>query len=180
MKRVWQIPGIAGGLLVASRVVHAHCPLCTAAVGAGILGAQYLGLGDGVVGLFTGGFGLVTGLWVGNKLKTRFIPFQSILLAVASWVLTVIPLSGLSDQTFFVPLLWFGEAGSFFNSVHFVSKFLIGSVLGGVVTVLALQLHAGIKQWRGGVLFPFQGVVLPLAALLFAGGILFVLWGGGG
>ncbi len=179
MKRWLGVPVTLTGLLSFSGLVHAHCPLCTAAIGGAVLGAEYFGLGAGIAGLFVGAFAISTGLWLAGKIKTQYFPFQTPLLVLASFLLTVIPLQYLSSQTFFFPALWFGTSGSAFNQVYFLNKLLVGSVLGAVLSLLALRLHRLLKAWKGRVFFPFQGVVLTLAVLLVSSGILFVAWNGG-
>lgn len=171
--------GVIGGIMGSASLVHAHCPLCTAAVGAGILGAQFFGLGEGIIGLFVGAFAVSTGLWIAKKIKHSIIPLQTPIIILLSWILTIIPLQGLSTQTLYVPILLGGEPGTLFNQVLFLNKIFIGSILGGIVSLLAWEFHHRLKTHHGKVLFPFQGVALTLLALLVASGILFITWRGG-
>ncbi|MFH0714879.1 MAG: hypothetical protein V1847_03815 [Candidatus Diapherotrites archaeon] len=179
MKRWLGIPAALAGILSFSSIAHAHCPLCTAAVGGAVIGAEYLGLGAGIVGLFVGAFAISTGIWIGRKIKTRYIPFQLPLIVLASFLLTVIPLLGVSPQTLYIPVLWFGQAGTAFNKVYFTPKLLLGSAIGALLTLFALKLHTFLKKWKGRVLFPFQGIAFTLAILLMASGVLYIAWAGG-
>ena len=157
--------GIAG--LLALPAVHAHCPLCTAAVGAAAVTANYLGLDPSIIGIFIGAFGISTGLWIGLKIK-RYIPLQTQLIVLGSFFLTVIPLLGLIPETAYMPVLVTGSPGSILNRVYWVNKLLIGSIIGGLASLLAFWLHTKIKSVRGKVLFPFQGITITITALLIA------------
>lgn len=185
MKRFWRLPivfaGIGAGLLGSARIAYAHCPLCVTAVGAGILGAKSFGLGDGIVGLFVGAFAIATGIWIAKKTKARFnvIPLQTPLIVTLSWLVTVIPMLGLSNQMLYLPVFLLGPAGSLFNQVHFLSKFFLGSIIGGIVSIAALRAHYSVKAWHGKTLFPFQGIALTVLSLVIASGVLFMAWGGG-
>lgn len=178
MKRLLVWPAVLAGVIGGTRLVHAHCPLCTAAVGAGVLGARYFGLGDSIVGLFVGAFGIATGLWLASKIKQRYIPFQTALIAAGSTALTVLPLMALSDQLLYIPPLLLGT-NTWLSQALFVNKFLVGSIIGAIVSGLAWQFHLYIKKLKGRVLFPFQGIAFTIAALLVSSGFLFLFWGGG-
>lgn len=147
--------------------VHAHCPLCTAAVGTALVSAEYFGFGSGIVGIFAGAFAVSTGLWVSKKIKKQFIPLQSTAIVLASFFLTIIPLLYLSSSTIYLPLLLFGESGTAFNKIYFVSTFLLSSIFGAFLSFLALLVRNFIKKFNGKVLFPFQGIALTLLFLFF-------------
>ncbi|MBI3033661.1 hypothetical protein HYY72_00695 [Candidatus Woesearchaeota archaeon] len=157
--------GIAG--LLALPAVHAHCPLCTAAVGTAAVTANYLGLDPSIIGIFIGAFGISTGLWIGLKLK-RFIPMQAPLIVIGSFALTVLPLLALIPETAYIPVLVAGSPGSTLNRVYWMNKLLLGSIIGGVASLLGFWIHTRIKSIRGKVLFPFQGVAITVAILLSA------------
>ncbi|HLC60689.1 MAG TPA: hypothetical protein VJJ52_04625 [Candidatus Nanoarchaeia archaeon] len=149
-------------------LAHAHCPLCTVAVGAAAISAKYYGVDVSIIGLLIGAFGISTGLWIGLKVK-KYFKFQLPLIVLASFLLTVIPLIYLSDEYIYAPILWFGAAGSLLNKVYWINKILFGSLIGGVVAVLAYLLHAYVKKIRGKVLFPYQGVAFTVLSLAIAG-----------
>ncbi|MBI5391895.1 hypothetical protein HZB00_02740 [Candidatus Woesearchaeota archaeon] len=156
---------------------HAHCPLCTAAVGAAAIGAQYYGVDTSIIGIFIGGFAISTGLWVALKLvKKQYVRFQTAWIALLSFVLTVIPLVySVASDAFYVPVFLFGEPGSLFNKVYWLNKLLLGSVVGSIATLLSFWIHTTLKSIRGKVLFPYQGVVLTLTVLALAAGGMYVL-----
>ncbi|MBI1936475.1 hypothetical protein HYS31_08665 [Candidatus Woesearchaeota archaeon] len=154
---------------------YAHCPLCTAAVGAAAVSAKYYGMDVTIIGLLIGAFGVSTGLWIGLKLK-KFFRFQLPLIVAASFLLTVIPLMYIDKSTVYLPLLFFGLAGSLLNKVYWLNKILFGSIIGGIVTTLAYASHTAIKKVNGKVLFPFQGIALTLAFLLASGTVLYLTY----
>lgn len=161
-------------LFAASSIsAHAHCPLCTAAVGTAAVSAKYLGVDTTVIGLLIGAFGVSTGLMLALRLKNYF-KFQFSAIVVASFLLTVVPLMYISDESIYFPALLFGASGSALNKVYWVNKILLGSVIGGIASLLAYIVHVNVKRTRGKVLFPFQGIVFTMASLLVFGMGLFL------
>src|SRR3989344_6151701 len=79
-------------LSAAAPIAYAHCPLCTAAVGAAAVSAKYYGMDISIIGLMIGAFGISTGLWFGLKLKKQFFKFQLPVIVLLSFLLTVLPL----------------------------------------------------------------------------------------
>ena len=152
--------------------VYAHCPICTLAVGAAAVSAKYYGLDVSIIGMLIGAFGISTGLWIGLKIK-KYFKFQFPLIVAASFLLTVIPLLAISNDTIYFPLLFFGPSGSVLNKVYWIDKLLFGSIIGGLVTLLAYLTHIYIKKQNGKVLFPFQGVIVTLFFLAVSGLILY-------
>ena len=59
-------------LLIIPQLVYAHCPLCTGAVGAAAVTANYYGLDNSIIGIFIGAFAISTGLWFGLKVKKKY------------------------------------------------------------------------------------------------------------
>ncbi|MBI4020417.1 MAG: hypothetical protein HY367_03730, partial [Candidatus Aenigmarchaeota archaeon] len=122
MDRKILLMALVPALLLLAPSVHAHCPLCTAGVGAAAVTAKYYGLGENVIGLFIGAFAISTGLWVGRKIRKQYVRFQLPLIVLASFLLTVIPLMPVSTETAYVPLLFAGPAGSLLNRVYWANK----------------------------------------------------------
>lgn len=165
-------------LLLPSLSVHAHCPICTAAVGAAAVSAKYYGLDASVIGLLIGAFGISTGLWIGLKIKKYYFKFQFPLIVLASFLLTVVPLLFVSSESIYLPLLLFGQSGSLLNKVYWINKILFGSIIGGLIALAAFFVHVYIKKMNGNVLFPFQGIIITLAFLLISGLALHFTFGG--
>lgn len=157
--------------------VYAHCPLCTAAVGAAAVSAKYYGMDTTIIGLLIGAFGVSTGLWIGLKVK-RYFKFQLPVIILASFLLTIIPLLYISSDNIYLPLLLFGKSGSFLNKVYWVNKLLFGGIIGGLATLFAYLTHVYIKKFNGKVLFPFQGVIVTLVFLFASGLSLYLTFAG--
>ncbi len=156
--------------------VSAHCPLCTVAVGAAAVSAKYYGLDVSIIGLLIGAFGISTGLWIGLKIK-KYFKLQFPIIVLASFLLTVVPLLYISNDAIYFPLLLFGKAGSILNKVYWVNKVLLGSIIGGLVTLFAYYSHIYIKKINGKILFPFQGIALTLAFLFVSGLSMYFIFG---
>ena len=170
MRKLVALIGSLFGLLP---VVSAHCPLCTGAVILAATSAKYYGLDNSIVGLFVGAFAISLGLWIGNRLKTKYFRFQTTAIVLASFILTVGPLIFTKNDKLLLPLFLFGEAGSIFHRVYFVDKLILGSIIGGILCLITYGLHLHIKKVRGRVLFPFQGLVFTLVSLVIAGAALY-------
>lgn len=165
---------IAAFLMVfAALPVHAHCPLCTAAVGASAVTAKYFGVETSIIGVLIGAFGISSGLWIALNLK-KYVKFQTALIVMGSFLLTVLPLTAAMPDSAYFPVLIAGSPGTLLNKVYWVNEMLIGSMLGAIAALTAFALHMYIKKSRGKVLFPFQGVVLTIAAILVMAIMLYI------
>ena len=165
-------------LIISIPFAYAHCPLCTAAVGAAAISAKYYGLDVSIIGLLIGAFGVSTGLWIGLKIKKDYLKYQLPIIVLASFLLTVIPLLYVDKDMIYLPLLVLGPAGSALNKVYWVNKMLFGSVIGALITLVAFFVHDYIKKLNGKVLFPFQGVVITLVFLVASGVSLYFTFAG--
>lgn len=146
-------------LLGSAPKVYAHCPLCAGAVVAGAAGAKYLGLDLTIVGLFAGAAGISIGLWMNRLVKKKYFKGQQAAMVLGSFVLTIVPTMPFVPDEIYMPLL---------GNVYFVNRLLLGSIIGGAVTLLAFSLSNKIKAARGKVLFPFQAIVITLLGLAIA------------
>lgn len=165
-KRVIAIFG-AIFLVALPKAALAHCPLCTAGAGIAAVAAIYLGVNPPTVGLFIGAFAVALGLWVGRLIKRSFFPHQSKAIAAFSWVTTVIPLARLIPDYSSLYLTLGGDYGSLLNRTYVFNRFTMGSVLGGLLVLLAPTLSRALTRVRGKI-FPFQGVVMTIATLVVA------------
>jgi len=164
-------------LIILPQLVLAHCPLCTAAAGAGIGIARWAGVDDSIVGLFLGAFIVSLGLWFNNLLKKRKvnIPLQKILLIFASFLLTIIPLylAGIIKNFAIVKslpelsLLGFGVFG--------IDKLLFGTIIGVVFVGFSFSLSDYIKKVNGKVLFPYQGILFMIITLFIMSEIFWLI-----
>ena len=136
-----------------SAPASAHCPLCTAATGAGILIAEKYGVDDAIIGLWVGAFIVSTALWFDRVLKKKYdFPGQSAIISAVSLALTVVP---------------FYFAGMFGNPVKVLGmdRLLFGIFFGSALTFAGTELSIWIKNTRGKVLFSDQTIVLVTGVL---------------
>ncbi len=156
--------------------VDAHCPLCTFGAIAIAGGAAWLGISNGVIGLFIGAFAVSMGWWVSNMIKKKYIPYQLWVLVISSYLLTILPilsLIGNSTYPFYVSIT--GDYGSWLNRTYLVNLFLLASILGGLIVLISPRLSRKISKIRIGITFPFQGMIITFLLLLLTAGI--IQWG---
>ena len=154
------------------KIANAHCPLCTmgAAVAAG--GAAYLGVKNIIIGLFIGAFAASMGFWVAKLIKKKYIPFQTAIIVIVSFLTTVLPIMPLMKGVKPLYISIIGDYGSLLNRTYVYNLFLIGSVLGSVIVFAAPFISGMITKARDGKTIPFQGTTLTLSILLIIGVIL--------
>ena len=157
-------------LFAIPKLVHAHCPLCSAAIGGAAVAASYYGIDPSIIGLFVGGFALSTGYWVANWVKKQYIPHQKKLIILSSLALTIIPVVPIVPDAFYLPL----RLGEFIR-VLWLNKILVGSILGIIISAVTFAASNKIKHIRGKSLFPYQGVILPLLMLVLTGALLYII-----
>src|SRR3989344_9503518 len=87
------LPALMLSLMLVTKGVSAHCPLCTLGAGAAAAGAVWLGVSKVVIGLFIGAFAMSMGMWFSKIPKKKYIPFQKTLIILAIFLTTVLPLS---------------------------------------------------------------------------------------
>jgi len=136
-----------------SAPASAHCPLCTAATGAGIAIAESYGVDDAIIGLWVGAFIVSTALWFDRVLKKKYnFPGQSAIISAASLALTVVP---------------FYFAGMFGNPVMIlgIDRLLFGMLFGSVLTFAGTELSIWIKNTRGKVFISYQTIILVTCIL---------------
>lgn len=170
------IASVIGSGIALAQPALAHCPLCTVGAAAAAAGAAYFGVSDGAIGVFIGAFGASMGYWISRVVKRKynrsFFPLQTPAFILGSFLLTVIPILPIFKGFVPLPLLLFGEYGSFFNRTYLLNTFFIGSVIGAVITSLTPWLSSKITLLRKGKFVPFQGIILTFV-LLLAAGVLF-------
>lgn len=155
---------------LAMRYLHAICPLCTVAIGAGVGFSRWFGVPDSIAGIWIGGFLMALSLWAIMALrKTRYIFFgYQLIVPVAIYASTLVP-------------LWF--YGFFANSGYCLGldSFMLAIMLGSVSFIIGIVLHCWLKLYHNNrSFFPFQKVVIPLVVLLIISIIVYlVIYKGG-
>ncbi|MBI4163389.1 MAG: hypothetical protein HY512_00885 [Candidatus Aenigmarchaeota archaeon] len=137
--------------------VMAHCPLCTAAVGSGLVVARSMGIDDSIVGIWIGAFIISTALWLNKFLSKRFriIPFQKTIIIVAFFLLTVVP-------------FYFSNLITFEYTLFGFDRLLFGTVAGCILTLLSFGLSSKMRNEKNKVIIPFQTIVVTIAILIIS------------
>lgn len=151
----------------------AHCPLCT--VGAGVLAgvAAYLGVSLGAIGLLIGAFAMALGVWLAKWPLKKYIPYQKEFIAAGIFLATVWPLMPLLSQLEPVYLDLAGAYGGWWHNTYVWDPFLIGSMVGMILFLVASAVNGKIKKVLNRQ-FPYQGVVITWL-LLLVGALIFQL-----
>ena len=153
---------IAAFLGAGQLAAYAHCPLCTAAVGTGLLVTRLYGVDDTVVGVWIGAFIVSTALWFGRLIERRYrrLPLHDFTLIASGLALTLLP--------FYFTGLITPE-----NRLFGVNKLLLGMLVGCFIAYSGIFISGKIKEKKGRVLFPFQTIAITLASLIL---VSFVFW----
>jgi len=171
--------------------VKAHCPICTAAVGSGLVATRFLGVDDAISGLWIGAFIISTALWLDKLARKKFkpLPFQTLFIAILSLAATIIPFhyAGVLDITTLGSFSLQGKAIDLVNvnstascelpqnSLIFgIDRLLFGILLGFAIAWLVMFLSSKLIEKKG-LLFPFQTIVLTVLSLIITSLILWLL-----
>lgn len=152
------------GILLIPKFVLAHCPLCTVGAGFLALGAAWLGINPMSIGVFIGAFSVALGFWIGRILPQK-VPYQTWMLAVISFLTTILPLMALLPTYSSIYISWGGEYGSLLNRTYAANSFLLGSVLGSILLLTSPSISKAVRKVYK---FPFQGIVITFFLLLVA------------
>lgn len=144
------------------------CPICSVGVVVSLGLSRWLKVDDSITGLWTGALLLVltywTVVWIYKKREKKPIIAYPITL-IAYWLLTFLPLyaTGVISNT---------NCLKFFG----INRLVFGSILGIVLTLLALWLENTIRKPQGGkALFHYQKIIIPLGILLITSFVLNIL-----
>lgn len=143
----------------------AHCPLCSAATGLAAVVAASLGISTGPVGVFAGAFAFATGLWLAPLIRRQFIPHQTIVLAIASFLLTILPVLPLMGDYSSISVFLAGDYGSLLNRTYLVNRFIAGAILGAITIFVTPTVSRTISRLNHNKTLPYQGIVLTLILL---------------
>jgi len=147
------------------QAVKAHCPLCTVGAGAAAAGAIWLGVSKVGIGLFIGGFAMSLGIWISKIPKKRYVPFQRTLIISVIVLTTILPLLPIFSAIGPLYLPFIGGYGK----TYAIDYSLMSSFLGAIITFISPGISRQIIKMRDGKIFPFQGTLITLFSLIFAG-----------
>ena len=143
-------------------VVKAHCPLCTAGAIAVGIGAYKLGISTEAVGIGIGAFAVALGLWIARIIPKKYIPFQKEVIVVVSFVSTILPVIPFMKSAFPVYISFLGDYGTTIA----INRFLIGSIIGGLLVIIAPLVSRNLSRLANGKRIPFQGMIITILLLL--------------
>ncbi len=153
-KKSFFLIGILFSLLLTPSLVRAHCPLCTAAVGTGLITARAFGVDDSLVGVWIGAFIISTALWLNKFLvkRNKTFPFQKPVIIVVFFLITILP-------------LYFSNLINFQLMFLGIDRLLFGTVLGCFLTLFSFHLSSKIRNSEKRPVIPFQSIILTVAIL---------------
>lgn len=166
MKNKKKILLLALPALLLPQAALAHCPLCTIGAGGLAVFAAWLGVNTITIGLFIGAFALALGLWIGRLIPKKYIPHQTKALAALSFLTIALPLLPMMQDYTSIYVSLGGEYGSLFNRTYLINRFLLGSLIGAGLLLLAPFISKKLVLLRKGRLLPFQGIGITIFLLL--------------
>ena len=143
-------------LLPAKALANPACVVCTVAIGASLELARKLGISDNIVGLWAGAMTALLGCWAilwFDRKNWHFAgrDFWLMFLSI-----------GMIGFVYFGQLVYTPRIIGFL----YIDAFLLSALTGAAVYILTEKLYALMKAKNGGhAHFPFEKVVLPVAAL---------------
>jgi hypothetical protein len=170
MKKIFKISAVLavpGAYLLAPSTVLAVCPVCTAAVVAGLGLSRWLGVDDTVSGIWIGGVILSSSLWFFDWLGKKYPRIKT----RAYQILTVV----ITYALVFVPLAWTDIIGHPFNKIWGIDKLVVGAILGTAAFLLGIWADKKVREKKGKQLFNYQRVVFPVALLIISSIALWII-----
>lgn len=151
---------LLGVLYVLPVYANPACAVCTVGVIAGLEIARKLGVDDGVIAVWAGALLALIGYWtiLWFEKKGWNFSFRNSILMLAS--LSMIGGVYIQDLVYTPrPIL-----------IFYMDSFLFCAILGALVLIYSSKLYQWMKAKNGGhAHFPFEKVVLPIAALALTG-----------
>lgn len=159
-------------LLFIPFVAFAHCPLCT--VGAAAVGgiALALGVSSLVIGVFLGGAFFSMGWWFGNLASLRYGKRLFLPILIGTFLLSVIPLIPLFPEVVPLYISMWGAYGSLLHQTYVINLFVVGSLVGLGVVLIAPFVSSFITKQAKRQLVPYQGVIVTMVLLVITSLIL--------
>ncbi len=156
------------GFATSTSEVHAVCPVCTIAVGAGLGLSRYLGIDDSISGLWIGGLTLSMSFWLINWLKNKFklqgVKYN-VLIIIGMYVLVLLP-------------LWYSKIiGIPYNNILGIDKVIFGTTVGSIAFFGGVWTDKKARKIAGRQFFQFQKVVFPISFLVIASLLIYYFGG---
>ncbi len=140
---------------------YAVCPVCTAAVGAGLGLSSYFGIDELIMSLWIGGVILSMSISIANTIKNKTKIESSLIATLIS--------STIFYTLLFVTLDALDIIGDVLNRFWGMDKIVLGTIVGSVVFAIGATVHFYIKKRNNDKsLFPFQKVIIPVSFLWLA------------
>jgi len=146
--------------------VHAVCPICTIAVGAGLGISRWIGIDDSITGIWIGGLILSSGLWLADWISKRGwkIPYKEI-ISVVLFYLFVIP-----------PLYWAKMIGLPGNTFLGIDKVIFGTTIGSVLFLGGVGLDKWLRTTNNDKVYVYyQKVIVPVFLLTLGSFVLYLI-----
>lgn len=145
------------GLFFAGRALaNPACAVCTVAVGASLEIARHYGVDDAVVGVWAGALLALLGYWLilwFNK-KNWYFAGRDVLLMIIS--VGSIGFMYISELPYSPQII----------GIFYMDPLLFSTILGALTFIYVSKFYQWMKARNGGhAHFPFEKVVLPVAAL---------------
>ncbi len=141
---------------VSKAAANPACAVCTVAVGASLELARHYGVDDTVVGVWAGGLLALLGYWLilwFDKKNWNFWGRDVLLMALSVGSIGFMYIKDISYMP--RPILCF-----------YMDPLLFSTILGAVTFIYVSKFYQWMKARNGGhAHFPFEKVVLPVAAL---------------
>ncbi len=153
----WVLSLVILSILISPALVSAHCPLCTAAVGSGLVIARSVGIDDSVVGIWVGALIISSALWLNKFLvkRNKNFKFQKGIVIVTFFLITVVP-------------FYFSNLINFQYTLFGVDRLLFGTILGCVITLASFDISKRIRNNNNKPVMPFQSISLTVAILIIS------------
>jgi hypothetical protein len=144
-------------LFIFTLKTYAVCPVCTLAVGAGLVLAEKYGIDNTISGVWIGGFTISLIMWTLNWLHSRKYQFKGMEMATAVLYFALVPLPlYLKDMIGHPALILWG-----------MDKLILGMVFGGLGFIAAVSAYESAKKKNGGrPHFPYEKIAFPVGFLL--------------
>jgi len=134
---------------------YAICPVCIVAVGGGLVIAEKLGVDDLIAALWIGALMTAFAFWAAEKFKRIKLPKPEISWPILFYLMT---LGVLKIQ---------GKINNPYCKIWGICKIWLGLTVGTIVFWLGVLMDKFLRRRNNGkAFFPFQKVIIPLAAVI--------------